>query len=171
MVCWGSWANTFKVTKKWRYELFYFDYAFGMLLAALVGAKDRGIRVLFQFDPAIDLVLADRVQIQQVLVNLFRNALEAMAVSTHRELIASNTRAADDMVEIAVADTGPGFADNALANLFQPFFTTKETGMGVGLSISRSIIEAHSGRLWAEPNEGRGVRFAFTLPIPEGSSS
>jgi len=109
-------------------------------------------------------VLADRVQIQQVLVNLFRNALEAMAVSTHRELIASNTKAADDMIEIAVSDTGPGFADNALANLFQPFFTTKETGMGVGLSISRTIIETHGGRMWAETNESGGATFRFTLP-------
>jgi two-component system sensor kinase FixL len=124
----------------------------------LTGAREQGVFLRF------NLVLADRVQIQQVLVNLFRNALEAMAVSTHRELIASNTKAADDMIEIAVSDTGPGFADNALANLFQPFFTTKETGMGVGLSISRTIIETHGGRMWAETNESGGATFRFTLP-------
>jgi two-component system sensor kinase FixL len=118
----------------------------------------------FNLDPSCDLVLADRVQIQQVLVNLFRNALEAMAPSTHRELIASNTRAADDMIEIAVSDTGSGFAGDALANLFQPFFTTKETGMGVGLSISRTIIETHGGRMWAETNKSGGATFRFTLP-------
>jgi two-component system, LuxR family, sensor kinase FixL len=86
-----------------------------------------------------------------------------MAVSTHRELIASNTKAADDMAEIAVSDTGPGFAGDTLAQLFQPFFTTKETGMGVGLSISRTIIETHGGRMWAETNRSGGATFRFTL--------
>src|SRR4249919_4013481 len=131
----------------------------------LTGAREQGVFLRFHLDPTCDLVLADRVQIQQVLVNLFRNALEAMAVSTHRELIASNTKAADDMIEIAVADSGSGFAGNALANLFQPFFTTKETGMGVGLSISRTIIETHGGRMWAETNKSGGATFRFTLPI------
>jgi two-component system sensor kinase FixL len=98
------------------------------------------------------------------MVNLFRNALAAMAVSTHRELIASNARAADDMIEIAVSDTGPGFAGETLAQLFQPFFTTKDTGMGVGLSISRTIIESHGGRMWAETNRSGGATFRFTLP-------
>ena len=88
-----------------------------------------------------------------------------MAVSTHRELIASNTKAADDMIEIAVADTGSGFAGDALANLFQPFFTTKEAGMGVGLSISRTIIETHGGRMSAETNGSGGATFRFTLPV------
>ena len=130
----------------------------------LTGAREQGVFLRFNLDPSCDLVLADRVQIQQVLVNLFRNALEAMAPSTHRELIASNTRAADDMIEIAVSDTGAGFAGDALANLFQPFFTTKETGMGVGLSISRTIIETHGGRMWAETNMSGGATFRFTLP-------
>jgi two-component system sensor kinase FixL len=130
----------------------------------LTGAREQGVFLRFHLDPACDLVLADRVQIQQVLVNLFRNALEAMAASTHRELIASNTKVADDMIEIAVSDSGPGFADDALANLFQPFFTTKEAGMGVGLSISRTIIETHGGRLWAETNRAGGATFRFTLP-------
>jgi two-component system, LuxR family, sensor kinase FixL len=130
----------------------------------LSGAREQGVFLRFNLDPTSDLVLADRVQIQQVLVNLFRNALEAMATSTHRELIASNTKAADDMIEIAISDTGHGFAGDALANLFQPFFTTKETGMGVGLSISRTIIESHGGRMWAETNGGGGATFRFTLP-------
>jgi len=69
------------------------------------------------------------------------------------------------MIEIAVSDTGPGFAGDTLANLFQPFFTTKETGMGVGLSISRTIIETHGGRMWAETNRSGGATFRFTLPI------
>ena len=130
----------------------------------LTGAREQGVLLRFNLDPAYDLVLADRVQIQQVLVNLFRNALEAMATSTHRELIAANTKAADDMIEIAVSDTGAGFAGDALSNLFQPFFTTKETGMGVGLSISRTIIETHGGRMWAETNKSGGATFRFTLP-------
>ena len=108
-------------------------------------------------------MLADRVQIQQVLVNLFRNALEAMAASNHRELIATNARAADDMIEIAVSDTGHGFSHDSETNLFQPFYTTKETGMGVGLSISRTIIENHGGRMWAE-TRSRRRSFRFTLP-------
>jgi two-component system sensor kinase FixL len=130
----------------------------------LTGAREQGVFLRFNLDPTCDLVLADRVQVQQVLVNLFRNALEAMAASTHRELIASNTKAADDMIEIAVSDTGPGFAGDVLANLFKPFFTTKETGMGVGLSISRTIIETHGGRMWAETNGSGGATFRFTLP-------
>ena len=130
----------------------------------LTGAREQGVLLRFNLDPACDLVLADRVQIQQVLVNLFRNALEAMANSTHRELIASNAKAADDMIEIAISDTGHGFGDDTHANLFQPFFTTKETGMGVGLSISRTIIETHGGRMWAETNQVGGATFRFTLP-------
>jgi len=134
----------------------------------LTGAREQGVLLRFSLDPACDLVLADRVQIQQVLVNLFRNALEAMGTSTHRELIATNKKAADDMVEMAVSDTGQGFSDHAVANLFQPFFTTKETGMGVGLSISRTIIETHGGRMWAETNQSGGATFRFTLPAAPG---
>lgn len=130
----------------------------------LTGAREQGVVLRFNLDPACDLVLADRVQIQQVLVNLFRNALESMTASTHRELIALNCRAADDMVEIVISDTGHGFSEEAYANLFQPFFTTKENGMGVGLSISRTIIESHGGRMWAETNQTGGATFRFTLP-------
>jgi two-component system sensor kinase FixL len=130
----------------------------------LSGAREQGVFLRFNLDPTSDLVLADRVQIQQVLVNLFRNALEAMAASTRRELMASNTKAADDMIEIVISDTGHGFSGDALGNLFQPFFTTKATGMGVGLSISRTIIESHGGRMWAETNDSGGATFRFTLP-------
>jgi two-component system sensor kinase FixL len=137
----------------------------------LTGAREQGVLLRFNLDPACDLVVADRVQIQQVLVNLFRNALEAMVPSTHRELIASNKQVADDMVEIAVSDTGQGFSGNALANLFQPFFTTKEAGMGVGLSISRTIIETHGGRMWAETNQSGGATFRFTLPAATGKDA
>jgi two-component system, LuxR family, sensor kinase FixL len=112
----------------------------------------------------------DRVQIQQVLVNLFRNALEAMANSPRRELIASNSQVADDTVEVSVSDTGHGFQEDVKQNLFQTFFTTKETGMGVGLSISRSIVEAHGGQMWAESNSSGGATFRFTLPAASSES-
>jgi two-component system, LuxR family, sensor kinase FixL len=130
----------------------------------LAGAREQGVQLRFSLNPEGDLVLADRVQIQQVLVNLFRNALEAMAQAPRRELIVTNRKIADDMIEIEVSDTGTGFHDDVKPNLFQTFFTTKETGMGVGLSISRSIIEAHGGRMWAENNAAGGATFRFTLP-------
>ena len=136
----------------------------------LAGAREQNVQLRFNLNPEADLVLADRVQIQQVLVNLFRNALEAMAQSPQRELIATNIRVADDMIEIAVSDTGTGFHDDVKPNLFQTFFTTKETGMGVGLSISRSIIEAHGGRMWAENNDMGGATFRFTLPAASDES-
>ena len=136
----------------------------------LSGARDQNIQLRFNLNPEFDLVLADRVQIQQVLVNLFRNALEAMAQSRQRELVVANAGDADDMIEVAVSDTGSGFHDDVQSNLFQTFFTTKETGMGVGLSISRSIIEAHGGRMWAESNASGGATFRFTLPAAAGES-
>jgi two-component system sensor kinase FixL len=136
----------------------------------LAGAREQNVQLRFNLNPQADLVLADRVQIQQVLVNLFRNALEAMALSQRRELIATNSKVADDMIEIEVSDTGTGFQDDVLPNLFQTFFTTKETGMGVGLSISRSIIEAHGGRMWAENNAAGGATFRFTLPAASNES-
>jgi two-component system, LuxR family, sensor kinase FixL len=130
---------------------------------ALVGAKDRGIRIRFAFDPAIDLVLADRVQIEQVLLNLMRNAIEAMEDQPTRDLTVAAAPAGNDMVAISVADTGHGIAPEAAAGLFQPFFTTKPHGMGVGLSISRTIVEAHGGQIVVEPNPGGGTVFRFTL--------
>jgi two-component system sensor kinase FixL len=136
----------------------------------LAGAREQNVQLRFNLDPESDLVLADRVQIQQVLVNLFRNALEAMAQSPRRDLIVRNVSVADDMVEIEVSDTGSGFNDDVKPNLFQTFFTTKETGMGVGLSISRSIIEAHGGRMWAESNAAGGATFRFTLPAADNVS-
>lgn len=130
---------------------------------ALVGAKELGVRVRFQFDPTTDLVLADKVQIQQVLLNLVRNALEAMDGMARRELLIRTRPAADNMLEISVADTGSGIPEDVSSQLFQPFFTTKPHGMGVGLSISRTIIEAHGGQIRVEPNPGGGTVFRLTL--------
>lgn len=130
----------------------------------LAGAREQNVQLRFNLNPEFDRVLVDRVQIQQVLVNLFRNALEAMAQSPRRELIVANAKVADEMIEISVSDTGSGFHDDIKPNLFRTFFTTKDTGMGVGLSISRSIIEAHGGRMWAESAASGGATFRFTLP-------
>jgi two-component system sensor kinase FixL len=130
---------------------------------ALVGAKDQGVRVRFVFDPTIDLVLADKVQIQQVLLNLLRNAVEAMESSQKRELVISIAPAKDDMITIGVADTGSGVAPEMMSQLFQPFVTNKRHGMGVGLSISRTIVEAHGGQIGVEPNPEGGTIFRFTL--------
>lgn len=130
---------------------------------ALVGAKEHGVRVRLQIDPAFDLILADKVQIQQVLLNLFRNAIEAVAEAERRELLVANGSPGDGMVEVSVADTGSGISADIAEQLFQPFVTTKPQGMGVGLSISRTIIEAHGGRIWTEPNPGGGTIFKFTL--------
>jgi two-component system sensor kinase FixL len=140
---------------------------------ALVGARERGVRVKLTVDPQVDLVLVDRVQVQQVLVNLFRNAMDAMQDSPRRELRISVEPAAGDMVEIAVADTGPGLSEEIGAKLFLPFVTTKPQGMGVGLSISRSIVEAHGGRLWVETNRAgeSGAVFRFTIPVAESRAS
>jgi two-component system sensor kinase FixL len=130
---------------------------------ALVGVKDRGIRVTFQFDATVEWVLVDRVQIQQVLLNLIRNAMDAMEATQARELAISVIPADGNLVQVSVADTGSGIEPEVANQLFQPFITTKRHGMGVGLSISRTIVEAHGGRIWVEPKPGGGTIFHFTL--------
>ena len=132
---------------------------------ALVGAKDKGVRVRFAFAPRLNYVLADKVQVQQVLLNLIRNAIDAMETAPTRELVVATSPAPDNMVEISVADTGGGIAPEIADQLFQPFVTTKSHGMGVGLSISRTIIESHGGSIAPRPNPGGGTIFTFTLPV------
>ncbi len=133
---------------------------------ALIGEKDRQVDVRLALDPAADAVYADRVQVQQVLLNLIRNGIDAMqdGNSRRRALLITSDVTEEGWSRVSVADTGPGIADEVRDRLFQPFMTTKPQGMGVGLSISRSIIEAHGGRIWAEANPGGGALFRFTLP-------
>src|SRR6516165_1091255 len=138
---------------------------------ALVGAKDEGIKPIFRFDTRLATVLVEKVQIQQVVVNLIRNAIEAMHGMARKELTVKTMSAADGMVEVSVADTGSGLSDQVLARLFQPFVTTKANGMGVGLSISRRIIEAHGGKLWTERVPGGGALFRFTLVTSSSPSA
>ncbi len=131
---------------------------------ALIGAKQHGVRVTYRLDHSVDLVLADRVQIQQVVLNLIRNAVDAMASSPRRELLI-RTGPADTpgFARVSLADTGPGLSPDMADRLFQPFMSSKVNGMGVGLSISRTIIEAHGGRIWAETNDAGGATFQFLL--------
>lgn len=132
---------------------------------ALVGAKQRQIK--FTLDPATELPLAliDRVQIQQVVLNLVRNAMEAMEGVAHRELTVSTAAATPGWARVSVRDTGPGLSNGIREKLFQPFATTKASGMGLGLSICRSIIEAHGGVLEAGIGPGPGAIFFFTVPL------
>ncbi len=131
---------------------------------ALVGARENGIDVSFRLDPNADLVLADRIQVQQVLVNLIRNAIETMVESSSdRRLEITTVVSSDDAVEVSVADTGAGLAPEVAQHLFQPFVTTKRKGMGLGLSICRTIVEAHGGKIWVEAPPSGGTIFRFTL--------
>ena len=133
---------------------------------ALVGARQRGVRTSFELDHTLPPVVVDHVQIQQVVLNLVRNAIEAMEQVERRELvIGTRTIPEQGMVEISVADSGPGIAPELADRLFQPFVTTKATGMGLGLSICREIVEAHHGRLTASPGSPGGAVFRLTLPI------
>jgi signal transduction histidine kinase len=120
-----------------------------------------------QLAPDLPLVLADRIQIQQVIINLMMNGMEAMAAVTNRprELTIRSQRDDADQVLVAVQDSGAGIEPQHMDQLFKAFFTTKPAGMGMGLSICRSIVDAHSGTLYASGNDGVGATFQFTLPV------
>jgi two-component system, LuxR family, sensor kinase FixL len=132
----------------------------------------RRVRLVVEKDPTVPPVLGDRVQLQQVLLNLLLNAMDALGDNPPaRRLITVRMRPVGAIVEIAVSDTGQGISADNLSRVFEPFFSSKPTGLGMGLAISRSIIEAHGGRLWAENNEIGGATFTFNLPTAEGGKA
>jgi two-component system sensor kinase FixL len=130
---------------------------------ALVGAGDQALEVDVRLDPATDRVLVDRIQIQQVLLNLIRNAIEAMAGQRESRLLIYSEKDPDGFVRVTVADNGPGLDPEVAERLFEPFRTTKAAGMGLGLSISATIVAAHGGRIWAEASKLGGTAFHFTV--------
>lgn len=130
---------------------------------AFIGIDSRGIDMDIAVDPHVGRIMANRVQVQQVIINLVRNAVEAMEGRPVRVLHLSAAPDEEGRVEIIVADSGPGLDPVAQRSLFTPFSTTKPSGMGVGLSISRTIVEGHGGRIWTTPSRWGGVAFHFTL--------
>jgi two-component system sensor kinase FixL len=131
----------------------------------LVGSANENVKITLRLAKDIPLVPIDKVQIQQVMINLLRNATEAMRDSTKRELTVQTARDDDEFVVVSVQDTGPGLSADVQKRLFEPFVTTKSTGLGIGLSICRTIVESHGGRLWAESRKGGGTTFRFRLPV------
>ena len=132
---------------------------------ALIGASDRNIELIFSLEDALPPVLMDRIEVQQVVLNILRNAIEAFEGTGERKIRISTRAAAPHQVEVDIRDNGPGLAPHVADDPFRPFQTTKADGMGIGLAISHTIIDAHGGRLWAEnPPEG-GAAFRFTLPV------
>jgi len=138
---------------------------------SLSGLQRNGVILRQELADDIPVVMADRVQLQQVILNLVLNASDAMSGVDERprELVIRTAREEGDHVRLIVRDAGVGFDPQAMDRLFEAFYTTKNNGMGMGLSVSRSIIESHQGRLWATPNDGPGATFSFSIPSgPEG---
>ena len=132
---------------------------------ALIGASDRNIELIFSLDDALPPVLMDRIEVQQVVLNILRNAIEAFEGTGERKIRISTRATGPHQVEVDIRDNGPGLAPQIADDPFRPFQTTKADGMGIGLAISHTIIDSHGGQLWAEnPPEG-GAAFRFTLPV------
>ena len=129
----------------------------------------------FEFEPEPDLppVFADSIQLQQVILNLVMNGIEAMSSVTERprRLLIRSQALSAGQVEVSVRDLGIGVRPETMSRLFEPFFTTRSKGIGMGLPISRSIIEAHGGKLWAESDGAQGSTFRFTLPAGDGPAA
>jgi len=133
---------------------------------ALIDPRHRDVELRLVVEDGLPSAIVDKVQIQQVLLNLLRNAFEAVEESDLQQVtVAARWARPTNMVEVRVRDSGPGLSPDVVTRLFQPFFTTKATGMGVGLSICRQIVEDHGGRLWADAGDGPGAVFCFTVPI------
>jgi signal transduction histidine kinase len=137
-------------------------------------AAVRHVRLVRAIGPAGAVVRGDAIHLQQVLLNFIMNAIHAMdsVGPGNREIHIDSRRREDGMLEVAVVDTGPGVPANLVEKIFEPFYTTKATGMGMGLSICRTIIEAHGGRIWVDPDRATGAAFCFTLPLePEAGEA
>lgn len=134
---------------------------------ALIGVSELGIDVRVDIDPKVDKVLVDRVQVQQVIVNLIRNAIEALSEVAQRQLTIKAEPVTGGMIEVSVSDTGPGLDATVEDSLFQPFVSNKAGGMGLGLSICKTIIEAQGGCIWLEKSRDGGASFRFTLVAVE----
>jgi two-component system sensor kinase FixL len=138
-----------------------------ILMLVQSDAALRNVRVVLDVSSDLPQVRGDRIQLQQVLLNLLLNAFDAMTdcPADEREVLLRAEPDGADLVRTSVSDLGTGLTSDKLDRIFQPFFSTKREGLGVGLSISKSIIEAHGGKIWAENNNGRGATFCFTVPI------
>lgn len=136
---------------------------------ASVDARLHDVRLQLELEDPLPTVMADGIQIQQVILNLIRNAIDAMdeTDASGRQVTVRTFLPSPSEIQVSVADNGCGLPENAEENLFQPFFTTKKTGMGMGLSISRSIVLFHGGRMWFERNPGGGATFYFTVPVSD----
>jgi signal transduction histidine kinase len=142
-----------------------------IIALARVPMSDNGVLAKMQLAEGLPHILGDRVQLQQVILNLIMNAIEAMSEVTKgpRELLISTSTTEASAVLVTVSDTGPGLSQASAERIFDAFYTTKASGLGMGLSICRSIAEAHGGRLWVKPNEPRGAVFCLMLPVGEKS--
>ena len=148
-----------------RSEAFHLDATIEeTLLLVEHERRRRGIRVEVDREPGLPAVSADRVQIEQILLNLLRNAFHAVEGAERRQVRMRVTRAGSDRVRLIVEDSGPGLTPELCERVFEPFYTTRPSGLGIGLAISRSLAERHGGRLWAESGDGRGARFGLELP-------
>src|SRR5262249_32974151 len=132
---------------------------------------ENHVRLETEFAPGLGPVAVDKIQIQQVVINLVRNSIEAMQHSDERILKVATSAGENGFAEVSVVDSGPRLAETIAAHLFEPFVTTKEGGMGIGLAICRSIVEGHGGRIWTSENAERGAAFCFQVPMLEGSTT
>lgn len=134
---------------------------------ALLGSGEHEIEMCVALDPRADSVNVDGVNVQQILFNLVRNALDAMEDAPLKRIEIRSRPTAGDMIQLTISDTGPGLSAEMADNLFEPFRSTKRSGMGLGLSICRTLVEAQGGRIWAEPRKEGGSSFAFTVPLAQ----
>lgn len=154
----------------------HFDLNQAILEVVAISRTDveaQGISIDLALNESLPWVMADRVQIQQVIVNMVLNASEAMAANQDKkkEIRIQSALSAPHTAQFSIIDSGSGFAAGSIAHIFDPFWTTKGTGIGLGLAISRTIIEANGGRIWAEEHTDGGAIFKFSLPIAEGNAA